>query len=344
MDKPLFTLGLDVSKLTLDCCLLDSEGRQVFATTVSNNEKSCQSLFYRLKKKYGFEAGSLLVVMENTGLYSQGPAEAFHALSARVCLEHAMRIILSSGLTRGKSDKADAARIALYGHRFSDKLAAYRPPAPELKELRELLSERKRLLSACHALSVPLAEAKEAGEKMGQGVQKRFSTPAIKALKAAVKKVEQALKALLSSPAFEASYRLLCSVPGVGIVLCANLIAVTENFTRFTAMQRKQLESYCGLAPFEHSSGTSVKQRMRTSKKANTELKHILHMAAISALKSCQWAKDLFAQGKQKGKHSLSVLNRLRARLLTLCLAVIKHQLPYDPNYPNNQIKFAHAS
>jgi transposase len=69
-------------------------------------------------------------------------------------------------------------------------------------------------------------------------------------------------------PEVHQRFELICSIPGIGRVLATNLLALTDDFTRFSSP--RQLACHCGVAPFEHSSGSSIRGKTRTSPKANT--------------------------------------------------------------------------
>jgi transposase len=61
--------------------------------------------------------------------------------------------------------------------------------------------------------------------------------------------------------------KLITSVPGVGILTAQYLLYYTNEFTRCS--NHLQLASYVGIAPFEHSSGISVRGTTRVSHIAN---------------------------------------------------------------------------
>ncbi|AMR31541.1 hypothetical protein A0256_08930 [Mucilaginibacter sp. PAMC 26640] len=60
------------------------------------------------------------------------------------------------------------------------------------------------------------------------------------------------------------------------------MITSTHNFTSFSNWRK--LACYIGKAPFEHTSGTSVRGKTQVSHLANKQLKKLLHLAAISAI------------------------------------------------------------
>src|SRR5690606_39562345 len=85
------------------------------------------------------------------------------------------------------------------------------------------------------------------------------------------------------------------------------LIACTANFAGKPS--GKQLACYAGVAPFEHSSGISVRGRTRVHRMANKDLKKLLHLCALSVIRYNQEFKTYYNRKKEEGKHSMSILN-----------------------------------
>jgi transposase len=54
-------------------------------------------------------------------------------------------------------------------------------------------------------------------------------------------------------------YQLATSVTGIGKITALNMIVSTGEFTRI--QQAKKFACYSGVAPFEHSSGSSIRER-----------------------------------------------------------------------------------
>ena len=78
------------------------------------------------------------------------------------------------------------------------------------------------------------------------------------------------------------TYMRLLTIPGIGPVNAINTIANTQNFTAFETA--RQYARYVGVAPSEHSSGTSVRWRSRPSPHSDIQAKADLSMAAMRAV------------------------------------------------------------
>ena len=143
-----------------------------------------------------------------------------------------------------------------------------------------------------------------------------------------IKEAEKAIKDLLKADeSLQTNYQLMCSITGIGFASAVHLLIATENFTRFTDVRK--LICYCGVAPFEHSSGTSIRGKVRVSQLANKKIKSLLTMAAISAIQHDPELKLKYEQKVKEGKAKMCVINIIRAKLLERVFAVIKRQSPY---------------
>lgn len=94
-----------------------------------------------------------IIVIENTGIYHRLLWQFFSSLHVDVCIENAAQVKWSLGIARGKNDKVDSRRLALYAARHEDRLK----PAPTLYQqimpLKDLLTLRNKLLMQINMLS-----------------------------------------------------------------------------------------------------------------------------------------------------------------------------------------------
>jgi len=121
--------------------------------------------------------------------------------------------------------------------------------------------------------------------------------------------------------------RLLTGIKGIGKVTARFLIVNTVGFTSFGSWRK--FASYCGIAPFPHSSGTSVRGRTKVSRLANLEGKSLLHQCALSAVKSSPEMKAYYERRLEMGKSKMSTLNIIRNKLVARAFAVVARGTPY---------------
>src|ERR1041384_7675272 len=103
--------GVDVSKKMVDIVFTDKE---VFVhQKFTNNQEGMGKLTHWLTQNRASPEDTLFC-METTGLYCFTLTHFLCSKSIDVWVEHSAAIKKSVGLTRGKNDKIDAQRIALY--------------------------------------------------------------------------------------------------------------------------------------------------------------------------------------------------------------------------------------
>jgi transposase len=147
------------------------------------------------------------------------------------------------------------------------------------------------------------------------------------------------LEIINEDPELKSLYELVTSVKCVGKVLATELLVYTHGFTRM--QNSRQLACYCGIAPFDHSSGTSVKGKTGTSNFANMALKSTLHLAAMSATRYSPEIKQYYERKVAEGKHKMSVINSVRNKLINRIMAVVKRGSPYEENYPQFNLEIS---
>jgi transposase len=317
-------MGMDVSKATLDLHL----HMQNKSLCVPNTEKGFEQLSKWLKKELKDTSG-LLVVMEYTGIYTYNVERYLASRKLSYVKRSALDILRSLGLKRGKSDRADAKFISRYGWMRKDELKPMKPVADNLIELQQLMSYRDKLVADRSSYQSRIKELKG---QMKTALNQKIESSSrwmIDTLKQEITEVEAEIKRLIKSDdELERSYELITSVTGIGFVTAVHFLVTTENFTRFTEV-RKML-CYSGLAPFEHSSGTSIRGKTKTSHLANKKLKSLLTMAAISAIQHDPELKLKYEQKVKEGKPKMSALNIIRVKLVERIFAVIRKQEKYQ--------------
>src|SRR5258708_21484940 len=319
-------IGADLSKKTIDlvCHLLKNH------IQIENSIPGFKGLmqWFRKQKINPFET---MIVMEHTGLYSYCFESFLHKHQIAFCKVNALAIKRSIGLVRGKTDKLDAVRIAAYGYEKKDKLTTDVPASDALKRLQMLHSTRKRLVKQRAALTCAIKEYRHIGipEK---DIIIQAQLQLIKSFDKQIEKLMAQIETIIDEEqSVKQKFRLLQSIKGVGKILALTTIIKTQNFTRFT--NARKFACFCGTAPFEHSSGTSIKRKSRVSPLADKQMKTLLDLAAKSAIQYDKELREYYLKRTQSGKSKMSTINVVRNKILYRMFAVIKRQTPFLENY-----------
>ncbi len=148
-------IGIDISKATIEVAIYKGT-QELSVSTVDNDTKSLQSFLKEVAKKGQIRVQQSLFCMEHTGIYNNPVLAVLQELQAPIWIEHAAQITNSIGMTRGKTDRLDARRIAQYAFRFQDKVRLWEPPRAVIEQLAVLSALRDRLINARKQLEVPL--------------------------------------------------------------------------------------------------------------------------------------------------------------------------------------------
>jgi len=325
-----FFVGIDVSKLTLDLMVKDQDD-VLFQGQVSNDKKGLRAFEKECKARH-IDLKKSLICMEHTGIYNAVSLAYFYQKNYAIWLENAIQIKQSMGLTRGKNDKVDALRIGEYACRYQDKTRLWEPEREVITQIKYLSSLRKRLIDTKNQLAVPLKEMTGTIDKKLKAKLEKFTAQPIRELEKKIKEVETEIKKVITSDQrLSELYGQVCSVDGVGEVLFCEIIGRTNEFKDIT--EAKKFACYAGVAPFEHSSGSSVRGKNRVSRMGNKSTKRLLHMAALSVLVRDGELGRFYNRKIEEGKNKMSVINAVRNKIIHRVFACVKENRKYDKTY-----------
>jgi len=148
-----------------------------------------------------------------------------------------------------------------------------------------------------------------------------------------VKKLEMQLHNLFQTWQSE-QLKNITSIPGLGKRAVALLIVYPDGFKKI--QNHRQLIALAGLAPSEHTSGTSVRGRKGICKMGSGHLRNVLYMCSLSAIKHNQACKELYGRLKAKGKRSKVALIAVCNKLLKQAFAIATKGTTYQPHYKSS--------
>ena len=326
-----FFLGIDVGKATFTYCLRNQAG-VLDQGEVENTLRAITNWVSSLKKTHKRNLEQFILCMEYTGIYNSILLRVLQQKGLRVCMEGASNIKLSLGMQRGKNDKVDAQRIAEYSLRFTDRLKEWSPRREVVEKLGHLMSSRARLVNARKTLCVPNHEAELFLDKRISRELHHHVAGALKAIDKNINLIESEMKEVIENDEnLKLLMALSTSVPGIGFITGCTLIVKTNEYKSFDSA--KKIACTAGIAPFEHTSGSSIKGKTRVSHRAHKDLKTALHLAAMGAVRSKGVIQDFYIRKVAEGKNKMLVLNAVRNKLVHLVFAVIRDNTMYQKNY-----------
>ena len=323
----LYFIGMDISKSTLDAAIVSEKPTTSYRF---QNTKKGVNAFIRLLRNQRIDLDDTLICMEHTGIYGKIIIDKLVEKQAHLVVEMPIRITRSIGVIRGKSDRVDAIRIAHYAAKNHQELEPYVPMPEILERVKILLKVRRKLVNARADMNKYPNELELFSPELGKLAQtnlKRIN----KTLDTEIKRVETELKKLvLSDDRLNKTFGLVTSVTGIGKITALHLTVFTNFFTRYE--NPRQLACYCGVVPFECTSGSSLHQKARIHPMANKTLKKHLHMSAMAAINHDPDIKAYFERKVEEGKNKMLIINNVRNKLVHRVCAVVRRQEPYLKN------------
>jgi transposase len=329
--ETLYFLGIDMSKKTFQAALT-LDGANMYQMEVENQPLQIKAFFQQLKDKFKFSTSQLIVCVEHTGIYCLPLLDYLVKTKIRVAVEPGLQIKQSQGMRRGKTDKVDAKRIAQYAFKNYKDLRFWKPQRLVIQKLKALLVARERLVKIKIQLQTPINESIEYIEESIRKLIAKNCQSTLAVLAKDIVGIEKAIAKLIGQDShIEQQMEWATSVPGVGKITALNVIIATGEFERIS--EAKKFACYSGVAPFEHSSGSSIRGKTRVSKMANMTLKRLLHLAAMSAVTCCAELKLFYQRKVAEGKNKMSVLNAVRNKLISRIFVCIKNKRMYEKDY-----------
>lgn len=324
-------LGVDVSKDTLDVALvaLSASNRscKIKGTRkFKNNLSGFKALVCWLGKK-AVDDCQLQVAMEATGVYHENLAHYLNDLGLRVAivLPNKVKAYGQSLNQTSKTDQIDAKLIARLAVERS--LDDWVPANKSMLALRGLTRERQRLTrnrTACqnqlHALNHSHLPARKTIRRLK--AQIKLLNQQIVAIQADIKQLRK------KDPELDDQLRRLQTVPQIGLITAATVLAETGGFVLFES--REQLIKYAGLDIVQRQSGSSINGKTRISKKGNSRLRACLYMPSVGVSRSQTPFARVYQRVLEKTLISAKALVAAQRKLLTVMFAIHKTGQDYE--------------
>lgn len=328
--KKLF-IGIDISKDVFDFCIIDEDAVVLSSKEVLPNTKEGINEFCKLLSNYA--GHDIWICMEHTGHYGYLLVSELAKKKLNFSLINPLEIKNSVGLTRGKNDAIDAYRIAIYALTNKHKLEVYILPEKDIQKLKTLLSAREGYVKIVVQLKNILKALNIKNKSIPIKPIINEHIALLERQKKSIKKIDKQMREVIkSNKELKASYDLVTSVVGAGPLTTIKCIVETNNFLKFT--DGRKFACHIGVAPFEYSSGSSIRGKTKTSPLSNKNLKKTLFNAASTAIQHDPQLKQYYNRKLEEGKDKLSVLNAVANKIVLRIFAVVKRKEPY--------IKLAH--
>lgn len=296
-------VGVDVSKDNLDVASWTSNEYKRF----QNDPTGIRELIDWLK----ILQAELIVLEATGGLELPFVAElAFEKMPVAVVNPRRIREFARSIGQLAKTDKLDARVIAHFGaatHPEARKL-----PTNDEEKLTALITRRRQIIEMLTAEKNRLHSARFS---MKERIETHLSW-----LESELRDLDNEItKFIHQSPIWKEKDKLLRSVPGVGPVTSATILAMLPELG---TLNRKKIAALVGVAPVNKDSGRRQKKRRVYGGRAN--VRSVLYMAALSASKHNPRIKAFYDHLIRLGKEKKVALTACMRKLLVILNAIIR--------------------
>jgi len=316
---PISILGIDISKQRFEVALLVET--KIKNKSFQNTTEGFETLALWLKKQNLHQVNACL---EATGNYGEDLATFLHETGHTVSMVNPARIkgFAQSELIRTKTDKIDAGIIARFA--LAMKPDPWIPPSPEIRSLRALVRRADSLIDMLSQEKNRLGTAHESVVLM---VKEHLAY-----LDQEIEKVRGQIANLIDQdPDLRQKKKLLLSIPGIGKVTIAAILAELYNLEKFNHV--RELVAFIGLAPKEKISGSSIKGKPRLCKIGHARLRKTLYMPALVSIQCNPVIIPFYDRLKEKGKNGKVIVCAIMRKLVHIIFGILKSGKMFDPNY-----------
>ena len=318
-------LGIDVSKETLDLCLIVTGREEALTATVANTQKGFERLLGWLAAACpGLPPAAVHACLESTGRYSEPAATALHGAGLTVSVLDPTRIhyYRRLQLQRHKTDRLDARLIAEYC--LKEHPRPWEPSAPAILLLRALVRRRAQIGDDLRRERLRL----ESALPQLHGEIRR----SVRRLEKALGEAEQRIRRHIAASgegegSLAGNLELLLTIPGVGEITAWQMLAEIDPSHFRTA---RQVAKFAGLNPAISRSGTSLDSSC-LSRRGNARLRTALYLPAITAMRFNPVLRSFAGELEKRGKKKKQIIVAVMRKLLHIMFGVLKTNTTFNP-------------
>ena len=331
MKKPKYYVGVDMSSKSFTAAVGKEPWEIVVAAKEFSNDPEGFTELLKWLEHHGVHADNMVLCMESTGVYGERLAYFLSAKQYPIAIEAPLKVKRAFMPQGHKNDRVDSQQIAEYSYRFYDELKFWQPREEILEQIKVLLTTREQFAVQITAHKNALKAVKR--KVVVTPLAEELHQKSIQRIRKNLQEIDAEIQRLIDQdPHYGQMIRLLMSVPGVGLLLAANILLIMEN-TPNDPVNPKQLAAYIGICPYEHRSGSSIYKPDSSSHYGPPKVRKLLYLASLSVRTHQQQFKKYFLRKVAEGKPKKLVLNNIANKLVKIMCAVVKTQTPYIPDY-----------
>lgn len=326
-----YFVGVDIASATFTVCVGTTPWKVILKPHTFENTGNGYQTFSIWLAQQQIGAKESVVCMEATGVYSEGLAYFLFATGYALAVQSPLEVKRTFKPYGPKTDAVDSLQIAEYAYRHIDKLSFWQPRNEILEQVKALLATREQFVSqnVAHKNALQAIQRKPVRTLFAEQAHAQM----IEQFKKQIQAIDHEIRRLIETdPTFKEMLLLLLSVPGVGLLLASHMILLTQ-----ISLNHKELASYLGIAPNEHSSGSSVFKHASSRHFGPAAVRKLLYLASCSVRTHQAQFTSYFARKTREGKPPKVVLNNIANKLIKIICAVLLTKTAFIQNYHSVQ-------
>lgn len=291
----MFIIGIDPHPASHTAAVLDANGKVLGCKTVANQPAEIEALV-----AWGQDFPERRWAVEGAS-HPFSQALCAHLLSAGEVVHHIHPSLTSqyrSRQTKAKNDEIDAQNVARVLWANPD-LPEYHPSVAQ-RTLQVLTRTRAKLAGQLKANVMSLKQLPV--DEPFQAVRKALGE-VIDALKAAIKDLETQMRLQVAE---QQPHLLQCC--GIGTVLAATILSEVGDVHRFR--NRDGFARYCGAAPVQRGSGTTLRWCVNTG--GNRRLNSALYLIVLTRMRCEERTRTYVDKHRALGKSPRAIIRNLK--------------------------------
>lgn len=300
--------GIDIGKFEFVVGFAHTKTTHTYANTPTGIAEFLEAHHSLLRESF--------IVLETTGGYEKALLQKLTQKEYAVHRANTRRVksFIRSFGGKAKTDRLDAQALAKYGKERHAELALYAIPEKAQEELKALVERRLDL-------SKLLAAEKNRIQSPGQSEAiQRSCQKAITFLQEEVALISKTIQEFIrQQDHWAAKQEVLESIHGIGPVISASLLALVPELG---TLNRGQVASLLGLAPYAYESGTY--KGYRKTRGGRTNVRNLLFMAAMTARNDGGPFQEFYEGLIRRGKKKMVALVALMRKLVITANAILK--------------------
>jgi transposase len=310
MTKKIY-VGIDVSKRWLEV-YAQGEGK---VRKISNDREGIKRLVQWME-----DIQAERIVFEATGGYERQAVKMLSERRLAVAVVNPTRVrrFAEAMGVLAKTDKIDAQMIARYGSVVKPKPNGRQTAIEE--HMAGLVERRRQLLVMVTAEKNRLSTCIES---IRPGIEMHIMW-----MEENIEQLEKEIQACIEQqPEWRERARIIQSVPGVGEVTTATLVAELPELGQ---INRQKIAALVGVAPFNQDSGPRRKKRKIYGGRSG--IRRTLYMAALSASIHNPVIRDFYQSLIARGKEKKVALTACMRKLLVIINAMVREKQVWEPS------------